>query len=118
MKKIILFVLVICLGISSSPLFAKSDVKADKTAVAQQQYIVTFRIVDEYGEVIPGVSVTVKGVSSIGTVSDIDGNVRITVPSPYSILVISFVGYKSVEVVAKNINGKTITLQSGSSILD
>lgn len=98
-------------------MFAQSDVKADKTAVAQQQYIVTFRIVDEFGEGIPGVSIIVKG-SSIGTVSDIDGNVRITVPSPNSILVISFVGYKSVEVIAKNINGKTITLQSDSSILD
>lgn len=118
MKNVILSILVICLGISFSPLFAKSNVEADKTAVVQQQYTVTFKIVDEYGEGIPGVNVTVKGTSSIGTVSDLDGNVRITVPFPNSILVISLVGYKSVEVVAKDINGKTITMQSDSQILD
>ncbi len=118
MKKAILLVLAICLGISSSPLFAKADVKADKTAVAQQQYTVTFRIVDEYGDGIPGVNVMVKGSFGIGTISDMDGYVSITVPSPNSILVISFVGYQSVEVAAKDINGKTITMRSDSEILD
>lgn len=48
---------------------------------------------------IPGVSVIVKG-TTIGTSTDLDGKYTITVPNNTDILLFTFVGMKSVEVVA------------------
>ena len=99
----------ICLCVSVSSLYAKGDVKADETSVARQGYVVSFQIVDASGYGIPGVSVLEKGTAN-GAVSDIDGKVRLTVARPNSILLISFIGYQSIEVEAQQINGRTIVL--------
>lgn len=52
-------------------------------------------------EGLPGVNVLVKG-ANIGTVSDVDGNYRIEVPSTNAVLVFSSIGYESVEVTVGN----------------
>ena len=52
---------------------------------------------------LPGVSIVVKG-TSIGTITDIDGNFRLTAPSEQSILVVSSVGYATQEVM---VDGRT-----------
>ena len=44
-------------------------------------------------DVVIGASVTVKGNSSIGTITDMDGKFRISVPSSARDLVIKFIGY-------------------------
>ncbi len=49
------------------------------------------------GSSIPGVSVTVKG-TTLGTITDIDGNFRIRVPQNAQTLVFSFVGMQTKEV--------------------
>ena len=46
---------------------------------------------------LPGVSVILKGTQS-GTVTDTEGSYRISVPSESSVLVFSFIGYRTVEV--------------------
>ena len=56
------------------------------------------------GDPIPGVNVVVKG-TSIGTVTDIDGNYRIDVPDDAETLVFSFIGYNVEEV---SINGRSV----------
>jgi len=48
----------------------------------------------ENGEALPGVSVVVKG-TTIGAVTDFEGNFNISVPSAESLLVFSFVGMES-----------------------
>jgi TonB-linked SusC/RagA family outer membrane protein len=55
----------------------------------------------ESGEPLPGVSVVLKGTTQ-GTVTDVDGNYTIEVPSSQSILVFSSVGYVSEEIVVNN----------------
>ncbi|MEK6478288.1 TonB-dependent receptor [Catalinimonas sp. 4WD22] len=50
---------------------------------------------------LPGVNVLVKGTTT-GTVTDLDGNYRITVPSSESVLVFSSIGYTSEEVTVGN----------------
>ena len=50
---------------------------------------------------LPGVNVTVKG-SSQGTITDIDGNYRLTVPSARDTLIFSFIGYLPLEVPVGN----------------
>ena len=54
-------------------------------------------VMDEYGESIPGVNIVVKG-TSIGTVSDIDGQYSLTIPHGASSITYSFIGYASQEL--------------------
>lgn len=65
---------------------------------------VTGRVIEINGQPLPGVSVIVKG-TTIGSISDINGNYRIDVPPQGKILVFSFMGMRSQEV---DITDKTI----------
>lgn len=58
-------------------------------------------IADAKGEKLPGVNVAVKG-STRGTSTNSNGEFTIAVPDNKSVLVFSFVGYKSQEVVVGN----------------
>jgi len=56
------------------------------------------------GETIPGVNVTVKG-TKIKTKTNLDGWYKIDLPDSCTVIIYSFVGFESREVIA---NGKTI----------
>lgn len=64
--------------------------------------IVTGKVVDETGVAAPGVSIRIKG-STVGTVTDADGNFSINAPDNAT-LVFSFLGYETQEIV---LNGRT-----------
>ena len=101
MRRTLLFLLVavISLGVSAQNVTVKGTVK-DKT-----------------GETVIGASVVLKGNSSVGTITDIDGNFSLSVPGG-STLVISYVGMKTQEVA---LNGKTnieVTLEDDSQALE
>lgn len=59
------------------------------------------RVTDENGNGFPGVNILVKG-TSVGSVTDVDGNYTISVPDTNSILMFSFVGYVSQEIPVQN----------------
>ena len=68
------------------------------------EVIVTGTVTDaEDGGPLPGVNVLVKG-TSIGSITDIEGNYRLSAPDGATTLVFSFVGYLAKEVP---INGQT-----------
>ncbi len=76
---------------------------------------ITGKITATDNEGIPGVSILVKG-TNIGTVTTIDGSYQLTVPSDNSVLVVSFVGYKTQEVA---LNGQTaLNIQMQSELID
>ncbi|MBE9586009.1 TonB-dependent receptor [Mucilaginibacter sp. JRF] len=56
------------------------------------------------GETLPGVSVNVEG-TTLGVISDNGGAFTLNVPSPTSVLVLTYIGYKSQRVP---LNGKTV----------
>lgn len=60
-------------------------------------FMVTGVIKDESGGSLPGVNILEKGTSN-GTVSDRDGNFSLDVANANSILIFSYIGYKSQEV--------------------
>lgn len=70
------------------------------TAYAQERTVSGTVSSSEEGS-LPGVNVLVKGTTT-GTVTDLDGNFRITVPSSESVLVFSSIGYTSEEVTVGN----------------
>src|SRR4051812_48506037 len=64
-----------------------------------QDRVITGRIVaKEDGSALPGVNVLVKGTTA-GTVTDVDGNFRVSVSSNNATLVFSFIGYQTQELV-------------------
>jgi len=67
------------------------------TALAQQ-VTVRGKVTDASSmEPIPGTNVVVKGTTT-GTITNVDGEFILTVPSPNATLVVSFIGYASVEM--------------------
>lgn len=95
-------------------------VKKAPAPEAQQQSAdikVTGQVLDEFGETVPGANVTVKGNSSIGTVTDMDGNFTLNVPKG-STLVVSFIGYATSESVVKGSEKLIIKLAPDSKALD
>ncbi|MCF6361481.1 MAG: TonB-dependent receptor [Cyclobacteriaceae bacterium] len=79
----------------------KNDVKKttkDVDIPAQiEKIIIKGKITDENGDPLPGASVAVKG-KNIGVSTDIEGAFSLNVPDGSTTLVISFVGYKTLEV--------------------
>jgi TonB-linked SusC/RagA family outer membrane protein len=66
--------------------------------VHAQEMTVSGTVTDgETGESIPGVNLIVKGTGSRGTVTDFDGNYRLSV-SATDVLIVSFIGYKTQEI--------------------
>lgn len=78
-----------------------------------QGLTVSGKVTDESGELILGASVLLKG-TSIGTITDVDGNYTLQVTDANGTLVFSYIGYQTVEVP---INGRSVIDQSMVSIV-
>jgi hypothetical protein len=90
MRKSLLFFLVLCLN---------------TYAVFSQGFKVTGQVLaSSNNEAIIGASVIVKGTTK-GTVTDINGNYSLNVPSKDAILVFSYLGYKGIE---ENVSGRSV----------
>lgn len=75
------------------------------TGAYAQSNTITGKVTDEEsGEAFPGVTVVVKGTTN-GTVTDIDGNYKLTVDEDAGTLVFSFVGYRTEEIA---IGGRSV----------
>ena len=67
-------------------------------ALSPEGITVKGTIIDEtFNETVPSANIQIKG-TSIGTVTDLDGNYTLVVPSKESVLVFSFIGYVSQEI--------------------
>lgn len=74
----------------------------EKSIAPPQQKSITGKVTDNLGSPLPGVTVLVKN-STVGTVTDSDGNFQLIIPEGAETLVFSFVGMQSQEIV---IDGK------------
>ena len=68
-------------------------------------------------EPLPGVNVVVKGNATTGTITGIDGEFALSVPSD-AILSISYIGFKSLEIPVNGKRELKIVLQEDSEALD
>lgn len=80
------------------------------------RFVVKGNVVDVNKEPVIGVTIQLKGTLS-GTVTDVNGNYRIQVPKENAILVFSYLGYETKEVVVKG-NLVDVTLIEVSKDLD
>ncbi|MES2277381.1 MAG: TonB-dependent receptor [Bacteroidota bacterium] len=82
-----------------------------------QTRTITGKVTDEKGETLPGVNVRLKG-SNTGVATTSDGSYRISVFDQKSVLVFSYVGYKSTEVTVGTRIQINISLESDSKLLN
>lgn len=85
-------------------------------AIAQQTTVSGVVISADDGEPVIGASVTVKGNTGIGTVTDLDGKFVLSIPAGTKKIVVSYVGMKSQEVTPQSGTMK-ITLESDAQQL-
>ena len=89
---------------------------ADDVRITQQNATCTGVVKDATGETVIGASVVVKGTTN-GTITDFDGNFSLSGVKKGDIIQVSFVGYKTQEVVW-NGSSLTITLKDDTQALD
>ena len=74
-------------------------------------------VVDATGESVIGASVLEKGTTN-GVITDIDGNFTLNVSSPGAVVVISYIGYKTVEIPASDTKAfQKIVMREDSEVL-
>ena len=86
------------------------------TLHAQNGIAVKGTVTDNTTDPLIGASVIVKGQPSLGTVTDIDGNFHLTVPSEQSVLVISYVGMATKEIKVNRQRDFKVTLDEDTQL--
>lgn len=74
--------------------------------------------VRDANDVVIGASVTVKGQSSVGTITDMDGNYTLSVPASAKELTFSYIGYETQTVAIKGRTQINVTLKESSQMLE
>ncbi|WP_435371637.1 TonB-dependent receptor, partial [Parabacteroides goldsteinii] len=89
-----------------------------QAAVSQQSgKLVKGAVTDESGLSVIGANVFIKG-TTVGTITDMEGNFSLEVPSDNDILVISYIGYVEQQIPVKNRKNWSIVLKEDAQNLD
>ena len=94
-----------------------SYAEAPYAQVVMQAVSVKGQVVDSNGEPIIGASVLEKGTNN-GVITDIDGNFTLKVRNRSSVIVVSYLGYKTAELSASDKKVSQITLKEDTEVLD
>ncbi|WP_229201871.1 SusC/RagA family TonB-linked outer membrane protein [Arsenicibacter rosenii] len=78
---------------------------------------VSGKVVDAQGGGLPGVSISIKGTTR-GTTSNVDGTFQLSVTGPEDVLVFSFIGYTTQEVVVGTQTVLNITMAEDNQTLN
>lgn len=113
------------LGVLLLLLFCFSQVHAtsknydiDTTTSINQKNTIKGTLIDKSTkESLIGATVRIQGVKDSGTVTDIDGNFSIKA-NPEDIIQFTYIGYKLLEVKAKDITSKPLLMVQDSEVLD
>ena len=98
----------------STPLKQASAFLSEKNTLPAENALVqaiTGTVTDETGEGLPGVSVVLKGTTR-GTTTNAEGTFALEVPGSESVLIFSYVGYTSQEIVVGNQANIAVRLQA------
>ncbi|WP_195668278.1 SusC/RagA family TonB-linked outer membrane protein [Bacteroides intestinalis] len=100
-------------------LFLVAWMTSMSSAYAQQTVTASGLVMDEKGEALIGVSVSVKEVPSMGAITDLDGRFRMTGIKTGNTLLISYVGYDTREIkMTKNDERMRVVLKESANLMD
>jgi len=92
-------------------------ISSDNELDNPQKKTITGKVTDSKGLPLPGVTVVVKG-TTVGTVTDADGNFSLDIPVASEILQFSFVGMRMQEVALAGQTSFNITLEEETADLE
>ena len=95
----------------SSKSVAVEGLKIDNAAVVMQSNIVKGKIVDASGQSLPGVNIVEKGTNN-GTSTDFDGSFTLKLINKDAILIVSYIGFNTKQVVVKGQANLSIVLEA------
>lgn len=101
---------------SFAPVYASGAEGVQNSQSIQQTKKITGKVVDSAGEPIVGASVLVKEAGT-GSVSDLDGKFTVEAAQGYTLMV-SFVGYRTIEVKVTNETFYLVTLSDDAQALN
>ena len=106
-------------SICAENLIVQNDFKNSNVdnAIVQQKRTVKGRILDSKGESLIGVSIVVKG-TTMGTVTDLDGNFVLTNIPSKATLIISYIGYKTITKPLKGNSDILVKMEEDSQVMD
>jgi len=117
LKFLTISILLFFVTFSGNLALASDSSNTNPVQAEQQKKAIKGKVIDETGEAIPGVSVLVKG-TTVGTITNIDGQYSLEVPAGAQTLVFSFVGMTTKEEVVGNSSEINVTLKSESIGVD
>lgn len=89
------------------------------TAGAQETLTASGLVMDETGEALIGVNISVKENPSQGTITDVDGHFKLTGIRRGNTLVVSYVGYETQNIkMTKNDQRMRIVLAESTTLVD
>ncbi|GLR18461.1 SusC/RagA family TonB-linked outer membrane protein [Portibacter lacus] len=91
--------------------------KVSLTQDLKKDFTVTGTVLDSENLPLIGATVLLKDTNN-GTITDVDGNFSIEVPSEESVIVISYTGYVTKEITVGSNRSLTITLADDATLLD
>ena len=97
--------------------FASQSTALADYAISQQVNKVNGIVTDSNGEPLIGVNVAQKGAEGNGSITDLDGRFSLNVPSNAT-LVVSYVGFKTMEIPVNGKSDLSITLKEDTETLD
>ena len=100
----------------SSPSWAAESLVSPSGAEQSKGILVKGTVFDEDKLPIIGANIMVKG-TSLGTITDMDGNFNLTVPYEDAVLTVSFIGYTTKDIPLKGQRQLNITLVEDSKTL-
>lgn len=96
---------------------SETDPSMNLNGAALAEITVKGTVIDEKGEKLPGVNISVKGTTR-GVTTNVNGEFSIDLPNAKSILLFSFVGFLSQEIVVGSNNIINVTLIQDSKSLE
>lgn len=97
---------------------AAFETPINRVATVIQNSVVKGSVVDVNGESIIGASVVVKGKATIGTITDLNGNFELLNAPQNGTLIVSYVGYQTLEVSYSAGRALEIVLKEDTETLD
>ena len=101
--------------LSVGSVYASEDTPSVLSTNQSEKKTVKGNVMDEYGQPLVGVAVQVKG-TSLGVVTDLDGNFSFSIPVDSRALLFSYLGMKTQEVSANKSNYKIVMVEDATQM--
>lgn len=104
--------------ISDRQVFISKAAAAPQSPQQAKGMTVQGNVSDKNGDPLIGVSVTLKNNTSVGVITDINGNYTMTVPDRYAVLHFSYIGYIPRDEEVANRKIINVIMEEGEEMLD